>query len=165
MLMDELLKIKRMLADLEGSLEAKKMPADATRRGKMMPMLNEIERLLKEVLRAHDEREGGVSRRSDDGGSSRAPRAAAVETVAGEQWPQERAAPTRPRSHERFLTTDSRRSHVSPLTSRLAEAVPRASASPRERPYALARDSRGFRVLAEEKRAHATSHPTRPSQE
>src|SRR2546428_11566822 len=88
------------------------------------------------------------------GGSSRAPRAPAVETVAGEQWPQERAAPTRPRSHERFLTTDSRRSHVSPLTSRLAEAVPRASASPRERPYALARDSRGFRVLAEEKRAH-----------
>ena len=55
-------------------------------------------------------------------------------TVAGEQWPQERAAPTGPRSHERFLTTDSRRSHVSPLTSRLAEAVPRASASPRERP-------------------------------
>jgi len=48
-LMDELLKIKRMVADLEGSLEAKKMPADATRRGKMMPMLNEIERLLKEV--------------------------------------------------------------------------------------------------------------------
>src|SRR2546425_1623848 len=141
------------------------MPTDATRRGKMMPMLNEIERLLKEVLRAHDEREGGVSRRSDDGGSSRAPRAAAVETVAGEQWPQERAAPTRARSHERFLTTDSRRSHWCPLTSRLAEAVPRASASPRERPYALARDSRGFRVLAEEKRAHATSHPTRPSQE
>ena len=68
------------------------------------------------------------------GGSSRAPRAPAVETVAGEQWPQERAAPTRRRSHERFLTTDSRRSHVSPLTSRLAEAVPRASASPRERP-------------------------------
>src|SRR5439155_26093543 len=31
-------------------------------------------------------------RRSDDGGSSRAPRAPAVETVAGEQWPQERAA-------------------------------------------------------------------------
>jgi len=48
-LMDELLKIKRMVADLEGSLEAKKMPADATRRGEMMPMLNEIERLLKEV--------------------------------------------------------------------------------------------------------------------
>jgi len=48
-LMDELLKIKRMLADLEGSLEAKKMPADPTRREKMMPMLNEIERLLKAV--------------------------------------------------------------------------------------------------------------------
>ncbi len=45
----EVVKIKRMLADLEGSLEAKKMPADATRRGKMMPMLNEIERLLKEM--------------------------------------------------------------------------------------------------------------------
>jgi len=45
----EVVKIKRMLADLEGSLEAKKMPADATRRGKMMPMLNEIERLLKDV--------------------------------------------------------------------------------------------------------------------
>jgi hypothetical protein len=48
-LMDELLKIKRMLADLEGSIEAKRMPSDAGRREKMMPMLNEIERLLKEV--------------------------------------------------------------------------------------------------------------------
>jgi hypothetical protein len=48
-LMDELLKIKRMLADLEKSVEAKKMTTDATRREKVMPMLNEIERLLREV--------------------------------------------------------------------------------------------------------------------
>jgi len=48
-LMDQVLKIKRMLADLEESLEAKKMPTDATRREKMMPMLNEIERILKEA--------------------------------------------------------------------------------------------------------------------
>ena len=47
-IMDQLLKIKRMLADLEGSLKAK-MPTDATRREKMMPMLNEIERILKEA--------------------------------------------------------------------------------------------------------------------
>jgi len=47
-LMDQVLKIKRMLADLE-SLGAKKMPTDATRREKMMPMLNEIERILKEA--------------------------------------------------------------------------------------------------------------------
>jgi len=48
-IMDQLLKIKRMLADLEGSFKAKKMPTDATRREKMMPMLNEIERILKEA--------------------------------------------------------------------------------------------------------------------
>ncbi len=48
-IMDQLLKIKRMLADLEGSLRAKKMSTDATRREQMMPMLNEIERILKEA--------------------------------------------------------------------------------------------------------------------
>jgi len=46
---DQLLKIKRMLADLEESLNTKKMRPDATRRETMMPMLNEIERLLKEA--------------------------------------------------------------------------------------------------------------------
>ena len=48
-LMDELLKIKRTLADLEETLKAKKMPTDAPRSEKIMPMLNEIERLLKAV--------------------------------------------------------------------------------------------------------------------
>jgi hypothetical protein len=48
-IMDQLLEIKRMLADLEGRVKAKKMPADAARREKMVPMLNEIERLLKAV--------------------------------------------------------------------------------------------------------------------
>ncbi len=48
-IMDRLLEIKRMVADLEGRLKAKREPTDATRREKMMPMLNEIERLLKEV--------------------------------------------------------------------------------------------------------------------
>ena len=48
-LLDELLKIERMLADLEGRLKAREMPTDTTRREKMMPMLNEIERLLKAV--------------------------------------------------------------------------------------------------------------------
>jgi hypothetical protein len=48
-IMDQLLEIKRMLADLEERLKAKRMPTDAARREKMVPMLNEIERLLKEV--------------------------------------------------------------------------------------------------------------------
>jgi hypothetical protein len=48
-IMDQLLEIKRMLADLEERLKAKKTPTDATRREKMMSMLNEIERLLKDA--------------------------------------------------------------------------------------------------------------------
>ena len=48
-LMDQLLKIKRTLADLEESLKAKKMPTDARRSEKIMPMLNEIDRLLQAV--------------------------------------------------------------------------------------------------------------------
>jgi len=48
-LMDQLLKINRTLADLEESLKAKKMPTDARRSEKIMPMLNEIERLLEAV--------------------------------------------------------------------------------------------------------------------
>jgi hypothetical protein len=48
-LMAELLKIKRTLANLEETLKAKKMPTDAPRGEKIMPMLNEIERLLKAV--------------------------------------------------------------------------------------------------------------------
>jgi hypothetical protein len=48
-IMDKLLEIKRTLADLEGSLKAKNPPTDATRREKLMPMLNEIDRILKDA--------------------------------------------------------------------------------------------------------------------
>ena len=48
-IIDKLLEIKSMLADLEERLQAKKMPTDATRRERMMPMLNEIQRILKDV--------------------------------------------------------------------------------------------------------------------
>jgi len=48
-LMDQVLQIKRTLADLEESIKAKKMPTDARRSEKIMPMLNEIERLLEAV--------------------------------------------------------------------------------------------------------------------
>ena len=48
-LMDQLLKIKRTLAGVEESLKANKMPTDARRSEKIMPMLNEIERLLEAV--------------------------------------------------------------------------------------------------------------------
>jgi hypothetical protein len=48
-LMAELLKIKRTLANLEETLKAKKMPIDAPRSEKIMPMLNEVERLLEAV--------------------------------------------------------------------------------------------------------------------
>jgi hypothetical protein len=52
-ILDKVDKIKGLVADLEESLKAKKVPTDAARRAgwsaRCMPMLNEIERLLQDV--------------------------------------------------------------------------------------------------------------------